>query len=249
MTTIHFVAGCEAAFFKSFAHVEAAFLVSYAYRNFWTPEARSRVRVRHWILDSGAFTAHSSGRPIELSEYIDYIHAVRASDAPPLHVFGLDVIGDPERSMRNTEEMVRQGLPDVIPTVHLGAPYEVMDEAARYRRVALGGMVGSRPDAQLRFCEEAFARLWPKWIHGFGTTREALLMRLPFSSCDSSSWVVGPMKFGSWSGFSRRGKRSMLPLRAAGRSEMQYGVEVDTLLRLEARLRKFWKRELALVND
>lgn len=217
-----------------------AVLVSYAYRQVWA-NVRDTARVRHWIIDSGAFTAHASGKPVDLQEFIDYCHAELEGSSRPKAVFGLDVIGDHEASMRNVEEMVRQGLP-AIPTVHISAPTEAMQEAARYSRVALGGMVGKHWTQQVRFCEQAFAVLWPKWIHAFGVTNERTLLRFPFSSADSTTWEGVPMRYGRYRSHGLR----VLPIRGGNRNLVG---EVEWYLRLEARLRNYWSATLADVKE
>ncbi len=221
-----------------------ALLVSYWYRKTWE-RVRAEVTYRHWILDSGAFSAHTQGKPIDLAEFTDYAARELERDKTLIAVFGLDVIGDHERSIRNIEEMRRQGI-DAIPTVHASAPTEAIQELRRYPRVALGGMVGMKRPQQWKFCEQAFALLWPKWIHAFGISYEPTLLRFPFSSCDASSWTYAPRAFGQWIGFS--GKQRALPLRQAQVGEgraMPIGIEVDWHLRLEQRISKRWAQELA----
>lgn len=208
-----------------------AVLVSYAYRRMYEP-MRKAARVRHWVLDSGAFTAHASGKPIDLQEFIDYSLKMLEEDKLLKHVFGLDVIGNHEASMRNVEEMVRQGI-EAIPTVHSSAPTEAMQECRKYPRVALGGMVGMHRKAQQQFIEQAFSVLWPKWLHAFGMTNEKLLMRFPFASCDATSWESAPMRFGRY----RSQGLQILPIRGGDR---QLGSEVEWHLRLERRLQQFW---------
>ena len=221
-----------------------ALLVSYWYRKLWE-RVRAEVTYRHWILDSGAYSAFTQGKPIELSEFIDYAALELERDSGLVAVFGLDVIGDPASSIRNVEEMRRQGI-DAIPTVHASSPTEAIQEMRRYPRVALGGMVGLKPRAQWRFLDQAFGILWPRWLHGFGVSYERTLLRYPFSSCDASSWTYAPRAFGQWIGFS--GKQRALPLRQAQVGSgvaMPVGIEVDWHLRLEQRITKRWAPELA----
>jgi hypothetical protein len=217
-----------------------AVLVSYAYRQIWKG-VRDTAKVRHWIMDSGAFTAHASGKPVDLQAFIDHCHHELATDPRLKAVFGLDVIGDHEASMRNVEEMVRQGIP-AIPTLHITAPTEAMKEARKYPKVALGGMVGQPRSAQLAFCEQAFSVLWPKWLHAFGVTRETLLMRLPFSSCDATTWEGAPMRYGRY----RSHGLKILPIRGGNRN---LASEVEWYLRMEAQLKDHWYTTLKQVKE
>jgi hypothetical protein len=50
------------------------------------------------FLDSGAYTAKSSGKEIALRDYIDFCH--KHKDAFDV-ICGLDVIGDPKQSVEN----------------------------------------------------------------------------------------------------------------------------------------------------
>ncbi len=245
MTTVHLaiggsVGGIRKTLSQPFAYGEPAVLVSYAYRQVWDA-VRETANVRHWIMDSGAFTAHASGKPVDLQAFIDHCHRELENDPSLKAVFGLDVIGDHEASMRNVEEMVRQGIP-AIPTIHSSAPTEAMQEARRYPLAALGGMVGKSRKVQRAFCEQAFAVLWPKWLHAFGVTNEKLLMHFPFSSCDATTWEGAPMRYGRY----RSHNLQILPIRGGNR---QLGSEVEWYLRLEKRLQAHWNQTLQQVKE
>ena len=141
---------------------------------------------RDWVLDSGAYSVLTSGRKIDLSEYIEVCKRLQVGrDSSKLvEVFALDVIGDPERSARNVEIMVREGV-RAIPTFHFGSQWSYLEELARkYEKIALGGLVargagghGTRLSCKmkLKWLEQCFARIWPKWIHGFGCCDRRLL--------------------------------------------------------------------------
>lgn len=219
-----------------------ACLVSYFYRSSWET-VRACIKYRHWVLDSGAFTADSSGQPIDLQEYIDFCAQHLESDPLLRAVFALDVIGDPEATMRNVEEMHAQGVP-AIPTVHITSPTEAMVEMKRYRKVALGGMVQRHSSWRHAFCEQAFSVLWPKWIHGFGLAAEDVLMRFPFASCDATSWETVPARFGR---FRSLGKTTLRGMKSSATTN--YRCEVDAFLRLERRLQSLWGPTLAKLTE
>lgn len=91
------------------------------------------------MVDSGAFTAHSTGRTIRLEEYAAHLERWRGHWH---HAITLDVIGDPAASARNTRRLHERGLP-VMPVFTLGArlaEFDAMIADAGY--VAVGGMVG-----------------------------------------------------------------------------------------------------------
>ncbi len=165
---------------------------------------------RSWILDSGAYSALTSGVSIDLNSYIDAAGGFLAGEFPPKNVFALDVIGDPEASARNAEEMWRQGVP-AVPTFHYGSAWSyLIDLAAKYDKIALGGMVargigghGSKLGwtDRLKFLEQSFARVWPKWVHGFGITDPRLMLAVPFASVDSITWCYRVGRYGQIQGY------------------------------------------------
>lgn len=210
--------------------------------SFWYLESfekrRHLFRYRDWVMDSGAFSAHNSGVTIDIQEYIDTALRLQASDPTLTEIYALDVIGDPDASLRNCEEMVRQGV-RALPTFHMGSPWSMLDALRDYPKIALGGMVGKPRPAKQRFIEQAFARLWPMKIHGFGLASEDMLLRSPFHSADASSWELAPTKFGSWKAFGK------LPVRGAGQDLRP---EVEWYLKMERRLRAHWAREMSLLE-
>jgi hypothetical protein len=142
-----------------------ALLVSYVYVQPFLRH-KHRYHYRDWVMDSGAFSAHMSGTKIELQAYIDKCRALLETDPSLTEVFALDVIGDWRASLKNTEEMWRQGI-GAIPCYHLGEPQDVLTGIARdYPKIAVGGVVGYKHKD--KWAEQIFARVWPCKIHGFG---------------------------------------------------------------------------------
>lgn len=146
--------------------------------------------------DSGGFSAWSLGTTIAPSDYIAWLRRWR-------HLFdayaNLDVIGDPDATMRNQAILEDAGL-DPIPVFHTGSPWRYLDRYLEaYPYIALGGMV---PYMQ------QYTRLMP-WLiqafkmaegtavyHGFGATAWRIMAALPWYSVDSSSWAQG-FRFGT----------------------------------------------------
>jgi hypothetical protein len=215
-----------------------ALLVSYVYLAGFE-EYRHDYAFRDWALDSGAFSAHNSGKVIELQAYIDCAKRLMDSDSQLVEVFGLDVIGDHEAGLRNCDEMRRQGLP-VIPTYHFGEPEHVLSTiAAEYPKIALGGVARRRGGVKLEWAEQCFARVWPKKIHGFGYGGEKAVMSLPWHSVDATNWELGPCAFGNWNSFGRMSVRG---------SHQNLRAEVEWYLRLEKRARQRWAKEMAMLE-
>ena len=105
-----------------------ALLVSYVYLKPFLANKHKYV-FRDWVMDSGGFSAWKSGTEINLQEYIDTCLHLLETDDKLTEVFALDVIGDWEASLRNTEEMWRQGVP-AIPAYHPGEPEAALLEMA-----------------------------------------------------------------------------------------------------------------------
>lgn len=145
------------------------------------------------FLDSGAFSAFTQGVQIDIAKYCDYIHA--NSDII-LFPSVLDAIGDADGTWRNQQEMERRGT-NPLPCYHYGEPTEILDYyIQRYPYITIGGMVPiSTPQLRIwldRLWEEHLTKAdgTPKCkVHGFGLTSLPLMLRYPWYSVDSSTWV------------------------------------------------------------
>lgn len=206
---------------------QPAVLVSNAYLDLYLRGRTVGVGYRNWAMDSGAFTAKSSGKHVDLDAYIETCKELLASDPTLVEVFALDVIGDWQASLRNCEKMWAEGI-EAIPCFHVGSPEEALIECARYPKLALGGAV-LYSDKQ-RWAEQCFARVWPKRIHGFGWGSPSLINLLPWHSVDASNWETMAVCFGRWQflkGVSTRGTVDLQP-------------EIDHYLRIERAAQRRW---------
>ena len=168
---------------------------------------RSEISMRSWALDSGAFTAHNSGVAISLSDYVATARSLQANDQLLEDVFALDVIGNFRASLKNAEAMIAAGV-NAIPTFHYGSDYADLRAMAKdHPKIALGGMAAklahnhgqrlSKKDKRY-FIAKCFEVIWPKRVHLFGCTDEALLLEFPAESADSTSWHLQPSRYGLW---------------------------------------------------
>lgn len=178
-------------------------LLSYHYvanenKTFWTRTIKAMVKANKKVnlfLDSGAFSAKSQGVEINLQEYIAFIKA----NQEYIQVYAnLDVIGDASATWKNQMIMEKAGLKP-LPCFHYNEDEKwlkrYLDKGYDY--IALGGMVGI-PSAQLKqWCD----RIWKNYlcdadgmpvikVHGFGLTSLKMMLRYPWMSVDSTSWVV-----------------------------------------------------------
>lgn len=147
------------------------------------------------FLDSGAFSAWSKGVEINIDEYIQFIK----DNEEFIEVYAnLDVIGDAEATYKNQKYMESKGLKP-LPCYHIGEPIEYLFRYLQegYDYIALGGMVSKTTQSQLvHWLDTLFskhltdAKGYPTVkIHGFGITSLKLLLRYPWYSVDSTSWV------------------------------------------------------------
>lgn len=220
-------------------------------------ESREKFGYPNWVLDSGAYSVLSGAKTIDLHAYIDDCRRLLETDATLQHVFALDVIGDPEASARNTETMWDEGIP-AIPTFHQGSPWHYLsDLSAKYEKIALGGLVARTKSergnltwgARKKFFEGCFARIWPKWIHGFGCTDRRVVLEFPFAEVDSTSWIFQVARYGACQFISKNG-RSLLPSAKENPSAFAAAIrtQVQFYLKLQEQVRVRFGRVLAAIG-
>jgi hypothetical protein len=169
-----------------------------AYNQVLTPDLRARV-----LIDSGAFTAWSTGKVIRPQDYAEWALGIEAKWRPKLkslEFMNLDVIGDQAATWKNQETLEKLGL-NPLPIVTYGVDLKHVDKAlACYPYFALGGLVPySRQKAKLQaWLDACFARVMTyrkktgilRKVHLLGITSDWALRRYPCYSSDSSSWVA-----------------------------------------------------------
>lgn len=145
------------------------------------------------FIDSGAFSAHTSGATIAVADYAAWLLEHRAVVN---FAAGLDVIGDPQATTRNLRDLEDRvaGQVKIVPTFHVGSPWPVLDSlVSAYDFVALGGVVSLRlkdHDPLMPWLVTAHRVLRDAGAvaHGFGITRPPLPEMLPWYSVDSAYW-------------------------------------------------------------
>jgi len=147
------------------------------------------------FLDSGAFSAWSQGVNIDIQQYITFIKA--HEDVLTVYV-NLDVIGDPEGTWRNQMIMERAGLRP-LPVFHYKEDLKWLKRYLKrgYDYIAIGGLVTSDRRSMFWFLDDLFSNylcdssgLPIIKTHAFGLTGLGLMLRYPWYSVDSTSWVV-----------------------------------------------------------
>lgn len=146
------------------------------------------------FLDSGAFSAWVKKETINIREYIHFVK----ENLQYLEVYAnLDVIGDPKATLANQELMEEAGL-HPLPCYHFGEdPRYLIHYLKSYDYIALGGMVGRSFSVLGPWLDDIFSNYicdkdgMPKVkVHGFGLTSLRLMLRYPWFSVDSTSWVI-----------------------------------------------------------
>lgn len=217
------------------------------------------------IIDSGAFTAWSTGKTIHPKEYaewaLDFDKRWRSKFAT-LRYINLDYIpgkkgisATPEelktaviRSQQNADFLRASGLSPVIEVFHQDEPFELLKTLNDRRD---GGCIALSPrnDVSLKrreewlhkvlgYCIKTFGKNNIPPCHGLAVTSEKLLKIFPFFSADSSSWV-GCLRFGGGD--------------AAGLKKLPRYKESDaamsaTIHTLRAEIRKYKKIEYDMTN-
>lgn len=137
------------------------------------------------MIDSGAFSAFNSGKPVDLDDYCRFLDAI--ADLEPLAV-QLDVIGDPKATWKNFATMRKRGY-RVMPVFTRGSPGEMLEHMyATADYILLGGMVGRRDN--LGFLKWVMKRINGRKVHWLGLAGniEAIKLYRP-TSVDATSWI------------------------------------------------------------
>jgi hypothetical protein len=164
-------------------------MLSYHYRKTYSEKQMKRFRKLglHLFLDSGAFSAWKSGVKIDIDEFIKYIKQNHIGK-----YITLDVIGDPEKTYNNLKYMESQKL-QPIPVFHLGSDFKYLQQLINeeYYYICLGGTVGNSRKKRIEFFDECFRRFPDTYFHGLGMTDPKLMVKYPWFSVDSTTWLIG----------------------------------------------------------
>ncbi len=157
-------------------------LLSYACYGGWLEKGYHQA-FSHILIDSGAYSEFTSGKPIDVNAYAEWARQwAPHADA----VAGLDDIrGDWRRSLRNYE-----AFPGGFPTFHESDPPELLDDLvamARERGQWLGlGLLPPR-GAKESFVRRTLARI-PEGIHVHGWALRKYTHCRRIDSVDSTNW-------------------------------------------------------------
>lgn len=168
-------------------------LESYHYINKQSYVDKIRANGDKVFLDSGAFSAFTLNKEVNLYKYVDYIKT-NADIIENASV--LDGIGDPQKTYENQMLMESLGVKP-LPCFHYGEDERYLEwYMSKYDYITIGGMVPISNNQLFHWLD----RIWEKYlcdsagrpklkVHGFGLTSIPLMERYPWYSVDSSSWV------------------------------------------------------------
>lgn len=151
------------------------------------------------FLDSGAFSAFTLGKNIDINNYCNYIKSnidiIKKEDGI-LMASVLDGIGDPFKTYHNQLKMEYEGVKP-LPCFHFGEDERFLNWYIKhYPYITIGGMVGRPAKDLIKWLD----RIWDNHminaagnpilkVHAFGITSTKIIKRYPWYSCDSSSWI------------------------------------------------------------
>lgn len=216
-----------------------ALLVSYAY---WQGFAKYRARYafRDYMLDSGAYSVHTTGASIDLAAFIAFCQEAMATDPQCVEIIQLDVLHDWHQGQKNLQRMWDAGVP-AIPVWHWNEPLSLLEEYASAAPKIAVGVREKSTDRKRTFYEQVFARVWPCRIHGLAIGGPALLRALPFHSADATNWILGPAGYGAYKSIGKPG-------RAPRGKAINLRSEVEWWLKLERELKQRWASALAEID-
>ena len=141
----------------------------------------------NFVLDSGAFTAHQLGKPIDIKDYINF---VKNLPFKPNHVVQLDVIGDAEKSYENYLRMLDAGI-ECLPVFTRGGTIEQLERLYSHSDYVLIGGVAFGKDND-RYVDYIMRYIKERKVHWLGFTSLKYIAKWKPTSVDSSSFLVCP---------------------------------------------------------
>lgn len=184
----------------------------------WIEELKTNPNAKcKLFIDSGAFSAWTKGKVIDVEEYIDfinknsqYIEVAAAVDKIPGEARTSNVASekDVEEAAAQTWQnflYMRSKVNDkkkLLYTFHAGEPWRFLKQALEYKDafgqidyLAIGGLVGKNKDIQKGIIDKVFEMIKESpnpnvKVHGFGLTRLGYLEQYPFTSADSTAWLM-----------------------------------------------------------
>lgn len=144
------------------------------------------------ILDSGAYSAWSQGKEINLEKYTQYIEDNKEYI---YRYMTLDKLGDTEKSFEVYEEMKNRGL-NPIPVFHYLGDEKVLEKYINNGEtfIALGGTVPIKSKGKVAEWVRMVSWLYPEVdYHLLGSASRKILDHCDISSADAATWIIGAL--------------------------------------------------------
>lgn len=205
------------------------FLVKSRYNRLFS-QLNDRSRLKRWMsykdehpemklfVDSGAFSAYTKGKEIDLDDYINYLNEygdyfnvmVQVDYIPGKSNVVQDrqvYLDAPRISWENflhmRERLDKRLWDRFIPVFHEGEDFAWLENMLNYRDadgkpldyIGISPHTETTTDRRLTFCKEVFRRIEKinpaVKTHGFGMTALNILPYIRFTSVDSTTWLKG----------------------------------------------------------
>lgn len=153
------------------------------------------------LIDSGAFTAYTTGKVITVREYGSWALDFKRKwerKVKSLYFFNLDVIGSQEKSDYNLHRLEAMGLKP-IPIFTFNADIKhLIYYLENYDYIGFGGLVSRGSISVIKWLDYCYKEVNKYYrengvlrkTHLLGVTKQEILERYPLYSCDSSGWVA-----------------------------------------------------------
>lgn len=156
-----------------------------------------------FLLDSGAFTSWKAGTSIDLDQYVQFLETLKADGIIPWRYFTLDVIGDPEKTLKNYQDLLDRGYKPV-PIFTRGENFSTLEKFYETSDVvAIGGLVQTKQNRG--FVKRIMREIKGRPVHWLGFTEGNYISIYKPYSADSSSWA-GAVRYGGLKIYTRGGR-------------------------------------------
>lgn len=174
--------------------IDIAILESFYYIDDWIKAIIPYLK--HFLLDSGAFTFFTSGKKVDWDDYVDrYAEFIKEFDVKDFFELDIDPLVGYKRVLELRERLETKAERPCIPVWHKSrGKAEFLKMCDAYDYVAIGGIVSKEikpPEYKYFpwFIEQAHRR--GAKIHGLGFTNLEGMVKYHFDSVDSTSWTTG----------------------------------------------------------
>jgi hypothetical protein len=152
---------------------------------------------KDFLIDSGGYSVRVSGTKVDVKKYGSFLEKIKNNISVAVN---LDT-NDYNETQANLKYLTGLGL-KILPVFHYSDIQDghksLLDEyLEKYDYIGIGGIAGvvRNRNNQSRFFNYCFSRLkkynFKKKIHAFGITSPRMLMKYPFYSSDSTTWLMG----------------------------------------------------------